>query len=82
MRLSKMTIITDLDGFITTLRYFEGIGNPAIDVEHSKYAAEVQMIGPKIVYDYEINISTCKYPAIDLLPILKDLEERIKRESS
>lgn len=79
MNITKFTIVTNLEGFIEALMYFESEEHPHINFEHSKRASPMQTIGGGIHYEYELEISSDPYPPINLYPVLQELEKRIDK---
>lgn len=79
MHITEVKLITDLDGFVEALRFFEELDDPTILFEHEKAASPIQTIGPGTFYQYELKVSSDQYPPRNIYPILRDLEKRIDK---
>ena len=77
MHITKFELITDLEGFVEALRFFEELDDPTITFEHEKAASPIQRIGPGTHYQYELKVYSDQYPPRNVYPILRDLEKRI-----
>lgn len=80
MHITRFEIVTDLDGFVEALRFFEELDNPTVRFEHEKSASPMQTIGPSTMYQYELKVSSENYPPSNLYPLLRDLEKRIDHQ--
>ena len=79
MHICECKIITDLDGFVAALKFFEEKDDPNITFEHEKQASPIQRIGPSANYQYVLTITASNYPPNNLYPTIRDLERRMDR---
>lgn len=79
MHITKFELITDLNGFIEALRYFEEKKLPGVTFEHEKAPSPIQTVGPSTYYQYELKVSQDNFPPRNLYTILRELEKVIDR---
>lgn len=72
MHIIEAHILTELDGFIIALRFFEELEDSDITFEHEKYASDIQTLGDRTHYTYELTITSKRTKNLE--PILKQLD--------
>lgn len=74
MHILQFKFKTDLNGFIKTLKFFEELDDPNVQVNHSKRDSMIHKICEKPSHEYEIEVSACGLFDRNVYELLRSLE--------